>query len=164
MNLDSILLRALVAALLVLFGLAFYWSWNRYQLRRLGAARAGRLHGLEDLKSGVPGILYFTTPDCAVCLTTQKPALRRLQAELGESGVQVIEVDATVRPDLADYWGVLSVPTTFVIDTQGQPQHFNPGLASTEKLRSQLDAARQPGRQAPAESQAHTRQPDQNQV
>jgi hypothetical protein len=34
--------------------------------------------------------------------------------------LHIVEIDATVRPDLADQWGVLSIPTTFIIDASGQ--------------------------------------------
>ncbi len=141
MNAEQLLARVLIAVGLSLLGLAVYWAWNRFQLRRLGRKQAGQLRGLEAFRPGVPGILYFTTPDCQVCLTTQKPALRRLETEMG-SGVQIVEVDATVQPDLADYWGVLSVPTTFIIDAHGQPHHINHGLTSKDKLRRQLEATR----------------------
>jgi len=51
----------------------------------------------------------------------------------------VIEVDAEARPDLANYWGVLSVPTTFIIDARGEPRRVNHGVASTDKLLGQLE-------------------------
>ncbi len=44
-----------------------------------------------------------------------------------------------MQPELADYWGVLSVPTTFVIDGQGQPRHINHGMTSQDKLRRQIE-------------------------
>jgi thioredoxin-like negative regulator of GroEL len=150
---EQLLLRLIIAAGLSLLGLGLYWGWQRFLLRRLGRAPGERLVGLESLQPGVPGILYFTTPDCQVCLTTQKPALRRLETEMGPD-VQIIEVDATARPDLADYWGVLSVPTTFIIDGQGQPRGFNPGLTSEEKLRRQIEATRVGGADLAAETPA----------
>ena len=42
------------------------------------------------------------------------------------SRLQVIEVDAAQQTDLADRWGVLSVPTTFIIDIHGQPRLVKP--------------------------------------
>jgi hypothetical protein len=42
---------------------------------------------------------------------------------------------------VADYWGVLSAPTTFIIDARGQPRAVNHGLASMEKLLRQLEAS-----------------------
>ena len=142
MGAEQLLVRLSIALALSLLGIAAFWGWNRFQLRRLGRVGGGPLRGLETMQSGVPGILYFTTPDCQVCLTTQKPALKRLEAELG-AGVQIVEVDATARRDLADYWGVLSVPTTFIIDGQGQPRQINHGLTSKDKLRRQIEESQQ---------------------
>jgi thioredoxin 1 len=133
----EIFTRLLLALALCLLGLGLYWAWNRWQLQRLSRART-EAPGLEGLRPGVPALLYFTTPDCAPCRTTQRPALERLKTELGE-GLQVLEVDASLRPSVADYWGVLSVPTTFVIDAAGQPRRVNHGVASKEKLKQQLE-------------------------
>jgi thioredoxin 1 len=135
----DVLVRLAIAASLIVLGLSVYWAWNHWQLHRRSQPAAARLLGLENARPGVPAILYFTTPDCAPCKTTQQPALQRLQARLGEA-VQVIQVDASAQPALADYWGVLSVPTTFVIDAHGRPRSVNNGLASTDKLQRQLDA------------------------
>jgi hypothetical protein len=137
---NSILLRGLLAAALIALGVAVYWTWNQLQLRRLRQSRGTVLRGLEQVRPGVASILYFTTADCLVCRTAQKPALQRLQAELA-GGVQIVEIDATVDTAVADYWGVLSVPTTFVIDAQGTPRSMNHGLTSKEKLQRQLEAA-----------------------
>ena len=144
MSAEQLLVRLAMAVGLCLLGIAAYWGWNKFQLRRLSGARGRRLLGLDSMRAGMPGILYFTTPDCQVCKTTQKPALKRLEAELA-GGIQIIEVDATVQPELADYWGVLSVPTTFIIDSQGQPRHINHGMTGKEKLRRQVEETRQAG-------------------
>jgi thiol-disulfide isomerase/thioredoxin len=93
--------------------------------------------GLENLRPGTPAILYFTTPECAPCKTIQRPALQRLQQQLGGQ-LQVIEINAAEKPDLAGAWGVLSVPTTFVLDPQGRPRHINHGVTNAEKLLHQL--------------------------
>ena len=144
MSAEQLLVRLAIAVGLCLLGIAAYWGWNKFQLRRLSRARGGRLMGLETMQAGTPGILYFTTPDCQVCKTTQKPALKRLEAEMA-GGLQIIEVDATVQPGLADYWGVLSVPTTFIIDSQGQPRHINHGMTGKEKLRRQIEETSRAG-------------------
>ncbi len=140
MGAEQLLIRLGIAVALSLLGMAAVWGWNRFQLRRLGRVGGGPLRGLETLRDGVPGILYFTTPDCQVCLAAQKPALMRLEAELG-AGIQIVEVDAAAQRELADYWGVLSVPTTFIIDGSGQPRHINHGLTSKDKLRRQVEDA-----------------------
>ena len=92
---------------------------------------------LATLRPGVPAILYFTTPFCAPCFTQQRPALQRLRDLLGD-GVQVIEVDAMAQQDAADRWGVLSVPTTFILDGQGRPRQVNHGVAGVDTLMRQV--------------------------
>ena len=82
-------------------------------------------------------IVYFTTPDCAPCKTVQRPALSKLLTLTGDS-VQVIEIDATQRPDLAKQWGVMSVPTTFLLDARGEARYVNNGVTRVEKLMEQL--------------------------
>lgn len=132
---NELLLRGAFALVIALVGLAAYWALNRFLLWRLKR----RPLGLEALQPGTLGILYFTTPDCQPCKTVQRPALQKLSEELA-GRLQVIQVDATERTDLADYWGVLSVPTTFIIDSKGQPRGVNHGVTSAEKLLHQLQA------------------------
>lgn len=133
---QDILIRAGWALAIVALGLFAYWAWNRIQMGRLRNPTSG----LEAFVPGQPGILYFTTPDCVPCRTQQRPAFRKLTEDLGVK-VQIIEIDATQRPNLADYWGVLSVPTTFIIDSTLQPRGINHGVASAEKLKKQIESA-----------------------
>lgn len=130
----DLLVRALWALLIAGLLLGFYWAFNWLIVAR---ARNRRL-GLENFTPGIPGILYFTTPSCVPCKTIQRPALARLQEQMTDS-LQVIEIDAAARSDLADYWGVLSVPTTFIIDERGRPRRVNHGVSSTEKLYRQIE-------------------------
>jgi len=102
----------------------------------LARARGKRL-GLEAVRPGTPVLLYFTTPTCAPCKTIQRPAIQKLQRQIGEQ-LQVIEIDASARPDVASQWGVLSVPTTFIIDNHGRPRHVNHGVATADKLLKQV--------------------------
>lgn len=102
----------------------------------LARARRASL-GLAFFRPGVPGVVYFTTPDCATCKAAQRPALNALEDQL-QGRIQVIEVDALDHPDIARQWSVLSVPTTFILDRDGKPREVNHGFASTEKLLKQL--------------------------
>ena len=130
----EIVSRLIWALMIIALGMLVYWLVNRIILLRV----RGKTLGLESFQLGSPAILYFTTPDCVPCKTVQQPALRELQEWIGD-GVQVIKVDAGERPDLANYWGVLSVPTTFLIDSKGRPRHVNHGAAHAEKLLKQLE-------------------------
>lgn len=138
MNAPDILLRLGWAVVIVAAGAAIYWLANRailYRAQRNGASNASEL---PFEPRGLPAILYFTTPECAPCRTIQRPALQRLQERLS-GRLQVVEVNAQERPDLASRWGVLSVPTTFIIDARGQLRHVNHGVTRAEKLMHQLE-------------------------
>lgn len=130
----ELLMRLGLAAGLMAAGWGTYLALNRALLRRASRKKLG----LEGFKPGKSTILYFTTPHCLPCKTVQRPALAKL-AEMVGDGVEVIQVDALERPDLAEAWGVLSVPTTFLIDSSGEPRGVNHGTASAEKLLGQLE-------------------------
>ncbi|HEX9680051.1 MAG TPA: thioredoxin family protein [Anaerolineales bacterium] len=122
-----------LAVLIAGIGLAAYFAWTRLWLVR----KARHTLGLPDFKPGRPAVLYFTAPGCLPCQTVQRPALNELKARW-PGRLQVLEVDAIERPDLADSWGVLTVPTTFVIDSHGQPRRVNHGVARLDRLAAQL--------------------------
>ena len=50
----------------------------------------------------------------------------------------MIEIDAIAQSNLADYWGVLSLPTTFIIDSHGRPRKVNHGVVNAENLFNQI--------------------------
>jgi thioredoxin 1 len=130
---EDTLLRLLWAAAILGAGIGLYWAANRWTLRRSRV----RVRQESFLPKGKPVILYFTTPTCVPCKTVQRPALQRLKDQVGEK-LQVVEIDASLQPDVASNWGVMSVPTTFIIDGEGDPKHVNHGVAPYEKLQKQL--------------------------
>ena len=134
----EILIRLGIAMAIVLAGVLFYRAAAKLRLSLLNRRAKSSPHfgGLE-LRPDVPAILYFTTPDCAPCRTVQGPAIEELREQLGDR-LQVIKIDASEQMALADYWGVLSVPTTFIIDAHGQPRHVNNGVTPAVRLRQQL--------------------------
>ena len=138
-----------IVAAIALVGLAAYQLGTRWQVFRLARAsrsQNGAANGiLSQLRPGVPAIIYFWSPDCAPCLTVQKPALAALQSELGKDSLQVLAVNVYEQPELAEEWGVLSLPTTFLVDTSGKPRGVNHGLAREAKLRRQLADITQSG-------------------
>ncbi len=120
------------------FGLLGLGAAVFYLLNRILLSRAQNNTGQKIDLSGKPVLLYFTTPTCAPCKTIQRPAIHRLHEMLGER-IKIIEIDAAAHPAMASRWGVLSVPTTFIIDPQGRPRHVNHGIASAAKLERQLN-------------------------
>ena len=129
----DILQRILLTLALISAAFVIYRWANRWLLSR----NRDKIQGLDIFQRGVPGILYFTSPDCTPCITVQRPELARVKAELGEA-VQIITVDCQAQPDLASHWGVLTVPTTFLIDPDGQPRGVNHGVTRAVKLIRQL--------------------------
>ncbi len=122
--------------ILALFGLslgAVFALWRLHERRRL-AALARRPPG--QVGAG-PAILYFTAPNCAQCRLQQTPILERLLAEVG-APIRLHKVDAVEEDELARVYGILTVPTTVLLDASGRPRAINHGLATAERLRAQL--------------------------
>ncbi len=131
--------RALVALVLTVVGFALYRLYTRSQIRKAVVV----IHSdaaLANGKPGVPTIVYFSTPTCAPCRLQQTPILDQLRHELGDEHLRLICVDATEDPDVADQWGVFSVPTLFVLDAEGQPRSVFNGVVGLEKLKQELQA------------------------
>src|SRR5690349_15791921 len=130
---SDILLRFGLAVVIIGLGTFAYWLVNQ----RLLVRARNNIVTLFNTPPNKPVLVYFTTPDCAPCKTIQRPAINRITNLLGEN-LEVIEIDATERPDLAKVWGVMSVPTTFVLDAQGEARYVNNGVARAEKLLEQI--------------------------
>lgn len=133
MTSSDVLLRFIIAIGIIGLGAAAYWFVNQ----RLLARAKNNLFTLFKKLPNKPVIVYFTTPDCVPCKTVQRPALDQIRSLLGEQ-LQVIEIDASERPDLAQRWGVMSVPTTFLLDARGEARYVNNGVARVEKLMEQV--------------------------
>ena len=130
---SDILLRFGLALGIIGLGLFVHWRVNQWLLLRA----QNNVMSLFSKLPNKPVIVYFTTPDCVPCKTIQRPALRKLSGLMGDK-LEVVEIDATERPDLARQWGVMSVPTTFLLDARGDARYVNNGVARVEKLMEQL--------------------------
>ena len=70
MAFEDILARSLIALALAVAGVIGFRIWRSAQLRRVSEI-SPRTPGLTAWQPGRRAILYFTTPDCAPCRTTQ---------------------------------------------------------------------------------------------
>ena len=129
----NILLRFALAIGIIGMGLFAYWWINQRLLVRAKSNMSTLFKALPNK----PVIVYFTTPTCAPCKTIQRPAIEHVSNLLGGE-LHVVEIDATERPDLAKVWGVMSVPTTFLLDSRGEARYVNNGVARAEKLMEQI--------------------------
>lgn len=131
----EIVLRFGLAVGIIGLGILAYWLIHQ---RLLVRANNNVLTLFETLPDK-PVLVYFTTPQCAPCKTVQRPAIERVVSLLG-ANLEVVEIDATRQPDLAKRWGVMSVPTTFVLDARGEARYVNNGVTRAEKLLEQIQA------------------------
>lgn len=123
-------LHVVAILLLVALGVAVLKGWQK---RKAGGAPAQL--ALEPAKLAV---VYFHSPSCAVCRTSQKPILDRLMARIGPNQLQLVAVDVSEKPEFARAWGVMTVPSTYVLGTAGETVHVNNGLTGEPVLRRQL--------------------------
>lgn len=130
---SDLFVRIIISLAIIAGGLLLYALLNRMALAR-ARVQANRL-SLGN--RGRPILMYFSSPACAPCRTVQRPAIQRL-SEMVAGSLEVVEVDTSQRPEIASQWGVLSVPTTLVIDAQGKPRYINHGVAPVEKLLQQI--------------------------
>ncbi len=129
----ELLLRLGLAVVIIGLGAFAYWLINQ---RLLVRARSNVITLFGTLPDK-PVLVYFTTPDCVPCKTIQRPAINRVSDLLGER-LEVVEIDAYQQPELAKTWGVMSVPTTFLLDAHGEARYVNNGVARAEKLLEQI--------------------------
>jgi thioredoxin-like negative regulator of GroEL len=133
MNLELVS-RLLLTVAIIGAGLTLFWLVNKVSLVR----SMKQAVNIPAFRPGKPAIVYFTTPTCAPCKTIQRPAIESIKKMLGEK-LQVIEIDASEHTRIAKEWGVISVPTTYVLNADGKPRHVNHGVAPAAKLIRQLE-------------------------
>ncbi len=114
--------------------------------RRFVASRRGRALSAEPFMpaaaSGVGRVrlLAFSTPQCQQCRFLQKPALEEVAAQAGD--VEIISMNAQAEPDLAERYGILTVPSTVILRPDGRAAAVNFGYAPARQLLEQIADAR----------------------
>lgn len=127
--------RLLILIMFCVVGYVGFRMYQAWQMRRLSNHADDPI--LSHLRADVPAIIYFTTPHCMPCKTVQQPALETLRSEMGEA-LQIVQIDATTSPHLAQRWGVMTAPTTFVLDSRHQAKQINYGAVDAQELKQQL--------------------------
>ena len=85
---------------------------------------------------GIPQLFFFTAERCAQC-HSQKRVVEALAARFGEH-LHVERIDAGASPEVARQYGILTVPSTVVVDADGTIRAINYGLTSAHQLEQQL--------------------------
>ncbi len=107
-------------------------------LKRRQIAAASRASQQLNKRAKLPTIVYFWSDGCPVCKFTQRPILDRILAEYGKEGLALNAYNIDEAPAVAKKWGVMTLPTTFLLDSSGTIKHVNNGLVAPENLRRQL--------------------------
>ena len=107
-------------------------------VRRRGIQRAQNAIQRLGITPGIPTIVYFWSPRCHLCRNAQKPILERMVEEYGEKYLRLISYNVDESSDMAKAWGVMTIPTTFIIDQSGEVLFVNSGLATDGVLHRQL--------------------------
>jgi thiol-disulfide isomerase/thioredoxin len=124
--------RLLLSLAITLLGVALLAALRRLHRRLVSDQPAATVASHRQ-----PAILYFRSDHCGPCLA-QSHHLRQLQRDL-DGRLAIREIDAERERDLAARYGIVTLPTTLVIDGHGQVKHINYGLAASATLAHQLE-------------------------
>ncbi|MEV6561205.1 thioredoxin family protein [Nocardia sp. NPDC051756] len=88
----------------------------------------------------VPAVLHFSADWCGPCAAVRR-VVADVTGQLAESAQPPldIEVDIDAEPVLAKELNVLSLPTTFVFDSEGRERFRISGVPKVTDLRSALE-------------------------
>ena len=130
--------RALILTIALIISGALILLWRQYTRSRLARIAADAAPpSVRELVKDSPAILYFTTQDCTQCRFQQSPILEQLSQQ---ARVAVYAIDAVSQQDLARFYGVMTVPSTIVLNRQLNPVAINYGLTTSERLHRQITA------------------------
>lgn len=136
MAVDRLLIVAALVAVFAGLGAAaaaYRWAMARRATDVLRRERSGRW-------SERPEVFYFYTQDCVQCRAQQWPALEELAERLPER-FTMHRIDALAEPGLADRFGIITVPSTVVVDRTGHVHALNYGYADVDRLEQQVHGA-----------------------
>ena len=126
------IIRLLITAILLLIGFAVFFA-----LRYLHTRRANGINSQSDSAVGSPSLLYFRSDNCAPCVA-QGRHLEILEDKLGDN-ISIMKVDVDRERELAQEYGVFTLPTTFLLDSSGKVQQINYGLTTATKFIQQME-------------------------
>lgn len=133
-DIETVFWRLVIGIVVLSLSWLAYLLTNRSLIKR-ASRQTGKLPGYQE---GQIALVYFMSPSCSPCQFLQGPAIEELKTTLTMTKIQVLEIDVSRHPDIARAWGVLSLPTIFVLDSRGRPCRVNHGLTSAKKLHLQI--------------------------
>ncbi|KIQ18895.1 TlpA family protein disulfide reductase [Rhodococcus sp. MEB064] len=135
---------------LVLAGVVGLWLRRREGAVRStepGTASASRADALRavGVRDGAVTVLHFSATWCGPCAAVRR-VVASVVSDLDSPGRSVsdVEVDMDEQPQLAREFGVMSLPTTFVLDPSMRERSRASGVPSVADLRTAILAASGP--------------------
>jgi thiol-disulfide isomerase/thioredoxin len=137
---------AVIVALIAAFGLAVVIG--KVITRRAGLVRAVDETGEQSpvdhigqaelgLSRTGPTVLHFSAAWCGPCAAVRR-VVDQVCAELPQA--VHVEIDMDANPEAARRLSVLSLPTTFIFDTNGTQRFRTSGVPKAADLRSALES------------------------
>jgi thiol-disulfide isomerase/thioredoxin len=138
---DPLIIAAILAGLVVISTITGLLLRSREgQLKTSdGLTRVDRYELGQSIHFGPNAtLLQFSTEFCTKC-----PGTRTLLSKLADEhvGVEHIDVDITLRQDLAQKFNIMQTPTTFILDDSGAIAGRIGGAPRPEALNKALDIA-----------------------
>jgi thiol-disulfide isomerase/thioredoxin len=107
-------------------------------LKRRQITLANRASRQSNKQTSKATIVYFWSDGCPACKRAQRPILEGLLAEYSKEQLSLTAYNIDETPEAAKKWGVMTLPTTLLLDASGTVKHANNGLIALGKLRNQL--------------------------
>jgi len=126
-------LIVLALAVVVTVGVVTVRAWNARRQQRLIGQPLWRRIGVN--LDGRPTIVTFSTVSCAACHQAQAPAIKAVAERVQ---FRHVAIDAAQQPHIARAFGVVTVPSTAILNPTGELIRVNHGFAATDKLLGQL--------------------------
>lgn len=124
-----------IALELILIGISICFIYiamfrHRFLIRHLPTE-------LGRIRRGPFTIIYFTISTSALGGAMQRQVIDKLQERLGD-GLEVLVIDIATQPELANHWGIETIPATVLIDPNGELIRINHGVVRAETLLLQM--------------------------
>lgn len=128
--------RVMILLIVIVAAIGLWQLWRYYQGKQLlQLASASVPDTLAGRLPPGPTVLYFTGAHCAQCRLQQTPILTQLVHAVK---INLHTVDAVEEESIARFYGVMTLPTTVLLDRSHTPKVINHGLASLPQLRQQV--------------------------
>jgi thioredoxin-like negative regulator of GroEL len=130
---------AVVAALTVATVAGWLLTRRSGAVRPIGSTADAEVDTTDlGLSGDGPTVVHFSAPWCSPC-THVRRVVNQVCSDLQDLGdVAHVEIDMDANPAAARRLSVLSLPTTFIFDSQGRQRYRAAGVPKADDLRSAL--------------------------